>query len=259
MQQSQHGQAMKDAERQEYERKQAEARKAEEELRRKEKETLENMRNKEQQIIMQQKAQMTSVKNVDLTYRSPSDQKPGDSTGFGFGNVHTGQVSSRKITYLTRASSAEPSDSERGGLNPEVSGRFSSISARASPVPTMTLQKFQDQPIDDLHAPKTVRWAEESAAIAKTDFASSTKALGSGLLRASKSTASTSSSMPQSSSTTKAEFQQSTSQMSSFIQQQSSSSISSQSKVEFSSAASSSASSSKSSSFQAQQVLPSSK
>merc|ERR1711994_299832 len=89
-------QAQKDAERREYEKKQMEARRAEEELRRREMEKLESLRKKEQEIVLRQQTEMKSMQNEDLTYRSPADQKPGDLTGFGFGNVRTGQVSTRK-------------------------------------------------------------------------------------------------------------------------------------------------------------------
>ena len=51
--------------------------------------------------------------------------RPGD---FGYGNVTTGQVASRKYEILTRASSVGLS--EREGLNPDLSN-----SARASPAP----------------------------------------------------------------------------------------------------------------------------
>ena len=52
--------------------------------------------------------------------------RPGD---FGYGNVTTGQVASRKYEILTRASSVGLS--EREGLNPDLM----SHSARASPCP----------------------------------------------------------------------------------------------------------------------------
>ena len=180
---------------------------------------------------MRQQTEMKSMQNVDLTYRSPADQKPGDLTGFGFGNVRTGQVSSRKIEILTRAASEE-----RGGLNPEVQQGIQSRSARASPLPQMSVQKFQDQTIDDLAVPKTVHWSEQSAAIAKTDFASSTKALGSGLVRSSKSTASSTMA-----SAIKSESHSSS--KSAFIQE-SAASFATQSKMEFSSSSSKSSASS---------------
>jgi len=225
----------KDAERREYEKKQAEARKAEEDIRRREMERLETLRRKEEETVIRQKAEMSSIQNVDLTYRSPADQKPGDLTGFGFGNVRTGQVSTRKITFLTRASSED-----RGELNPEVHMFDSqqSRSARASPLPQMSLQKFQDQPIDDVKGPKSVQWSQQSSAIAKTDFASSTKALGSGLVRSSKSASTATSAMATS---TKSESQSLS--KASFIQE-SAASFATQSKMEFSSSSSKSSSSS---------------
>merc|ERR1712136_330528 len=155
--------------------------KAEEEERRRKAEA---DRQEQQRLKMQQEKQnqmkKQSMQNVELTYRSPADQKPGDLHGFGFGNVRTGQVSTKKISFLTRSSSVE-----RGDLNPEVStpDGIQSRSARASPLPQMSLQKFQEPTqsgIDDVKGPKSVQWSQQSAAIAKTDFASSTKALGSG-------------------------------------------------------------------------------
>jgi hypothetical protein len=233
--QKQSGQSQKDAERREYEKQQMEARRAEEEMRRREMDRLENLKNKEQQTIMRQQTEMKSMQNVDLTYRSPGDQRPGDLTGFGFGSVRTGQVSSRKIEILTRAASEE-----RGGLNPEVSylDGSQSRSARASPLPQMSILKFQDQTIDDLQAPKTVQWAQQSAAIAKTDFASSTKALGSGLVRSSKS-ATASSALAASASKSESH----SSSKASFIQE-SATSFATQSKMEFSSSSSKSSASS---------------
>merc|ERR1712038_2066263 len=140
------------------------------------------------------------------------------------GNVRTGQVSTRKITFLTRSSSEE-----RGDLNPEVStpDNIQSRSARASPLPQMSLQKFQEPTqtgIDDVKGPKSVQWSQQSAAIAKTDFASSTKALGSGPVRSSMKSESKSMSK------------------SAFIQE-SASSFATQSKMEFSSSSSKSSSS----------------
>jgi len=213
-----------------------EARKAEEEVRRREMEKLEAMRRREQETMIRQKTEMQSMQNVELTYRSPADQKPGDLHGFGFGNVRTGQVSTKKISFLTRSSSVE-----RGDLNPEVStpDGIQSRSARASPLPQMSLQKFQEPTqsgIDDVKGPKSVQWSQQSAAIAKTDFASSTKALGSGLVRSSmKSTAS-------SSMATSMKSESQSMSKSAFIQD-SASSFANQSKMEFSSSSSKSSSS----------------
>merc|ERR1712018_542230 len=164
------------------------------------------------------------------------DQKPGDLQGFGFGNVRTGQVSTRKITFLTRSSSEE-----RGDLNPEVCtpDNFQSRSARASPLPQMTIQKFQEPiqtGIDDVKGPKSVQWSQQSAAIAKTDFASSTKALGTGLVRSSKASASSSS------MATSMKSESQSMSKSAFIQD-SASSFANQSKMEFSSSSSKSSSS----------------
>ena len=228
-------QAQKDAERRDYERKQMEARKAEEELKRREMEKLQAMRRREEETIIRQKTEMQSMQNVELTYRSPADQKPGDLHGFGFGNVRTGQVSSKKISFLTRSSSEE-----RGDLNPEMStpDGIHSRSARASPLPQMSIQKFQEPTqsgIDDVKGPKSVQWSQQSAAIAKTDFASSTKALGSGLVRSYKGSAS-------SSMSTSMKSESQSMSKSAFIQD-SATSFANQSKMEFSSSSSKSSSS----------------
>jgi len=217
----------------EYERKQMEARKSEEEMRRREMEGLESLRRKEQETVIRRQTESKSIQNVDLTYRSPADQKPGDNVGFGFGNVRTGQVASQKISFLTRESSEE-----RTGINTEVMGFMDgSLRRSASPLPQMSIQKFQEQQIDDVKSPKTVQWSQQAGAIAKTDFASSTKALGSGLVRSSKSTTASStmatSSKSESQSMSKA----------SFIQE-SAASFATQSKMEFSSSSSKSSSSS---------------
>merc|ERR1719402_1611624 len=80
---------------------------------------------------------MKSMANVELKYLSSTESRPGETHGFGFGNVRTGQVSSRKMTFLTRASSVGPE--ERAGLNPDVMGSHfdRSSSARASPMPIL--------------------------------------------------------------------------------------------------------------------------
>merc|ERR1719430_593674 len=107
---------------------------AEEEVRRKEMERLQNIKNKEQEMMMRQQTEMKSMANVDLKYLSSTESRPGETHGFGFGNVRTGQVSSKKMAFLTRASSVGAE--ERAGLNPDVViGR--SASARASPMPIL--------------------------------------------------------------------------------------------------------------------------
>jgi len=93
---------------------------------------------------------------------------------------------------LTRSSSAGPED--RAELNPDIMGVRTTSSARASPMPFGNAE-FTTAPsmavgfkadADNLvqqGKSTTVQWSQQSSAIAKTDFASSTKALGTGLAR----------------------------------------------------------------------------
>ena len=105
---------------------------AEEEIRRKEMERLQQLKEREQESLMRQKQEMTSS-NVELKYYNTAEARPGDQHGFGFGNVRTGQVSTRKMTFLTRSSSAGPED--RAELNPDIMGVRTTSSASASPMP----------------------------------------------------------------------------------------------------------------------------
>ena len=105
---------------------------AEEEIRRKEMERLQQMKEREQEILMRQKQEFTSS-NVELKYYNTEAARPGEQHGFGFGNVRTGQVSTKKMTFLTRASSAGPAD--RADLNPDIMAIRTTSSARASPMP----------------------------------------------------------------------------------------------------------------------------
>merc|ERR1712150_408991 len=112
--------------------------------------------------------------------------------------------------------------------NPEVMGFMDGgLRRSASPLPQSSLQKFQDQQMtDDGKSPKTVQWSQQAGAIAKTDFAASTKstAASSTMMASSKS---------ESQSMSKA----------SFIQE-SAASFATQSKMEFSSSSSKSSTSS---------------
>ena len=74
--------------------------------------------------------QQKSTSKVELKYHASTAVRPGQ--GFGYGQVTTGQVSSRKYEILTRASSAGPED--RGGLNPDLI-RAQSEQRKASPAP----------------------------------------------------------------------------------------------------------------------------
>ena len=138
---------------------QAEARKIQEEMRIKkeaerdmEKERAENYRRQEESRQMElqrleqlkMKAMMQQQKassKVELKYYTPSDSRPGDLHGFGFGNVTTGQVSMKKYEILARASSVGRSE-DRENLNPDLVRL--SHSARASPSP-MALQQGVSQ------------------------------------------------------------------------------------------------------------------
>merc|ERR1719357_2138327 len=188
-------QRLRDEERKAVEGQREKARMEEEERRRREMERLQNMKNKQQEMMVRQKQEVSST-NVELKYYGTAEQRPGDQHGFGFGNVQTGQVSTRKMTFLTRSSSAGPED--RAGLNPDLIVRTTS-SARASPMP-FAQPEFTTAPSmpvsggggmkmmsaeEAAAATKTaaMQWSQQSSAIAKTDFASSTKALGTGLAR----------------------------------------------------------------------------
>ena len=84
----------------EEERRREEQRRQEEERRQRELQRLENLKN--QAMRAQQTATSRTSKHVELKYYSNTDSRPGDVHGFGFGNVQTGQVSMRKISFLTR-------------------------------------------------------------------------------------------------------------------------------------------------------------
>ena len=80
-----------------------------------------------------QQTQSTQEK-INLKYASSSAVRPGQT--FGYGQVTTGQVSSRKYEILARASSVGRFE-DREGLNPEMMMRAQSqsTSARGSPAP----------------------------------------------------------------------------------------------------------------------------
>ena len=63
--------------------------------------------------------------------------RPGNVEHFGYGNVVTGQVASRKYEILTSRASSVGRFEEREGLNPDLARamEMSSHSARASPAP----------------------------------------------------------------------------------------------------------------------------
>ena len=98
------------------------------ERKKREAEKLEQLR-----LTAMQQTQSTQEK-INLKYASSSAVRPGQT--FGYGQVTTGQVSSRKYEILARASSVGRFE-DREGLNPEMMMRAQSqsTSARGSPAP----------------------------------------------------------------------------------------------------------------------------
>merc|ERR1711983_436874 len=86
-----------------------------------------------------QQQQKASAK-VELKYHAPTASRPGDQN-FGFGNVTTGQVSSRQYEILARASSVGAEDREN--LNPDLARV--TMSARASPAPGQQLVAVREE------------------------------------------------------------------------------------------------------------------
>merc|ERR1719242_2123244 len=135
------------------------------ELKKREAEKLEQLRMK---AIQQQQS---STSKVELKYHASTAVRPGQ--GFGYGQVTTGQVSSRKYEILARASSVGPED--RGGLNPDLI-RAQSEQRRASPAPMGKAMATSE--VDASHQMMTKSQFSKQA-----DFASTTAALSTGLTR----------------------------------------------------------------------------
>merc|ERR1719192_53610 len=155
----------------EWERQQDLAR--QEELRRQQASQIEALRLK----AVQQQERATA--KVEIKQYSSTAMRPGD---FGYGNVTTGQVASRKYEILTRASSVGLS--EREGLNPDLL----SHSARASPAPPLfpvavPPGTMQMKAMATGEAEMSVQRSQQTSTALKADFAESTTALGSGLSR----------------------------------------------------------------------------
>merc|ERR1712203_1040989 len=94
-----------------------------------------------EQLRLQAMSQTASTQEkINLKYASSSAVRPGQT--FGYGQVTTGQVSSRKYEILARASSVGRFE-DREGLNPEMMMRAQSqsTSARGSPAPLAMAQK----------------------------------------------------------------------------------------------------------------------
>merc|ERR1712183_906367 len=145
-----------------------------EELRRQQSQQIEALRLK----AVQQQERATA--KVEIKQYSSTAMRPGD---FGYGNVTTGQVASRKYEILTRASSVGLS--EREGLNPDLM----SHSARASPCPAPLFPvavppgTMQMKSMATGEAEMSVQRSQQTSTALKADFAESTTALGSGLSR----------------------------------------------------------------------------
>merc|ERR1711994_303588 len=144
----------------EWERQQALAR--QEELRRQQASQIEALRLK----AVQQQERATA--KVEIKQYSSTAMRPGD---FGYGNVTTGQVASRKYEILTRASSVGLS--EREGLNPDLL----SHSARASPAPPLfpvAVPPGTMQMKATGEAEMSVQRSQQTSTALKADFAEST-------------------------------------------------------------------------------------
>merc|ERR1719220_961030 len=105
---------------------------AEERLRQKEMERLQTVIQKEQEALSNHQQHMKATLGQP-SYQGPNisvGSRPRDLNAFGFGNVRTGQVTSTKLAFLTRASSVGAEKRERlgGGV------RASPMHVPASPV-----------------------------------------------------------------------------------------------------------------------------
>jgi len=154
-------------------------REAEERLRQKEMERLQSVIQKEQEAMARQQQMIKAAMNAEAASKSVSSgggpvvvsphqagARPRDVNAFGFGNVRTGQVTSKKLAFLTRASSVGAEKRER--LGSTSSGR-PTIGGSPSMPPSP--------------APKQKHWPLPPGGVSKGDFANSTKALGTGLTR----------------------------------------------------------------------------
>merc|ERR1712158_13824 len=125
-----------------------------------------------EQLRLQAMSQTASTQEkINLKYASSSAVRPGQT--FGYGQVTTGQVSSRKYEILARASSVGPED--RGGLNPDLI-RAQSEQRRASPAPMGKAMATSE--VDASH-----QMMSRSQFSKQADFASTTAALSTGLTR----------------------------------------------------------------------------
>jgi len=138
-------------------------RESDEMLRQKEMERLQSVIQKEQEQLQNIQKGRTSVPSVP---KISVGSRPRDLNAFGFGNVRTGQVTSKKLAFLTRASSvgAEKRDS--------LNGSTSSSNVRA----------VSGGPLSP--PPKPKHWPLPPGGVNRsTDFSHSTKPLAEGLTR----------------------------------------------------------------------------
>merc|ERR1712008_47288 len=116
----------------------------------------------------------STQEKINLKYTS--------STAVGYGQVTTGQVSSRKYEILARASSVGRFE-DREGLNPEMMMRAQSqsTSARGSPAPIAMAQKASGLVTSEVDASQQMMSKAQFSK--QVDFASTTAALSTGLTR----------------------------------------------------------------------------
>merc|ERR1712051_1092736 len=130
-------------------------------------------------LTAMQQTQSTQEK-INLKYASSSAVRPGQT--FGYGQVTTGQVSSRKYEILARASSVGRFE-DREGLNPEMMMRAQSqsTSARGSPAPLAMAQKASGLVTSEVDASQQMMSKTQFSK--QADFATTTAALSTGLTR----------------------------------------------------------------------------
>merc|ERR1711971_90829 len=125
-----------------------------------------------EQLRLQAMSQTASTQEkINLKYTWATAVRPGQT--FGYGQVTTGQVSSRKYEILTRASSTGPED--RGGLNPDLI-RAQSEQRRASPAPLDKAMAVSEVDASQQMMSKT-QFSKQA------DFVTTTAALSTGLTR----------------------------------------------------------------------------
>lgn len=130
-------------------------REAEERLRQKEMERLQSVIQKEQEALNKHQEQIKAAYGQSAM-QGPAisvGSRPRDLNAFGFGNVRTGQVTSTKLAFLTRATSV-------GAEKRERLGQAGPGGVRASPMPV---------PASPAAKPK--HWPLPPGGVGKADFA----------------------------------------------------------------------------------------